>query len=153
MKLYECLSEKTALLDIRSRKKGEVIAEVARLLQGHPSVSDFQGFLDAVLARERAGTTGIGNGVAIPHARTDSVRGMVAAVGICRRGVGYEAVDGKPVRLVIVMGIPTSKVKAYLRMLAHLSLLLKQPDFLERVVSASSARDIIDVMTEYEAHV
>jgi PTS system fructose-specific IIC component len=151
MKLYEHLNEETILLDIKSREKTEAIAEVAERLRNHASMSDFDAFLGAVYAREMDGTTGIGGGVAIPHARTDSVRSFVAALGLCREGLDFAAVDGRPVKIVILMGIPLAEVKAYLRLLAHLSLLLKQPEFLERLLMGKSAQEVIDALAAHEA--
>ena len=150
MKLYEALSEETIALEVGAREKTEVIAEVAGLLRPGPVVSDFDEFLGAVYAREMESTTGIGQGVAIPHARTDSVTDFVAAMGVCPSGVDFQAIDSKPVKLVVLMGIPTAKVKAYLRMLAHISLLFKQPDTLKRIVKARSPREVLDVLAEHE---
>jgi mannitol/fructose-specific phosphotransferase system IIA component (Ntr-type) len=150
MNLSDSLSEATVLLDISSHEKNKVIADVANLLRSSPAVNDFDAFLGAVYAREMQAATGIGHGVAIPHARTDSVSDFVAALGISREGVDFEAVDGESVKLVILMGIPTFKVKAYLRLLAHMSLLLKRPGFLGRVLDAQSAREVLDAFAEYE---
>ena len=151
MKLHDYLTEDTVLLDLKSREKNELIAEIAMSLRPDPGVEDYEEFLGSVFAREMGSTTGIGDGVAIPHARTDSVRHFVAAMGVLPEGVDFTAVDGKPVRLVILMGIPTPEVKAYLRLLAHLSLLLKQRDFMKRVLDARSPREVLDVLVDYEA--
>jgi len=151
LKLCEHLNEDRILLNLQAAEKDGAIVETAGLLRAHPDMADFEEFLRAVRAREEEGTTGIGDGVAVPHARTDSVRGFVAALARAPRGLDFAAVDGKPVKLVILMGIPTPRVKAYLRLLAHLSLLLKQPEFVQRVLEAETARDLIDVWAENEA--
>ena len=151
MKLRDHLNEERILLHLGATDKDGAIAETAQCLRDHPDVADFDEFVRAVRTREHEGTTGIDSGVAIPHARTDSVRGFVAALSRSREGLDFAAVDGGPVKLVILMGIPTDQVKAYLRLLAHLSLLLKQPEFLKRVLEAESARDVIDVLAGYEA--
>jgi PTS system fructose-specific IIC component len=96
-------------------------------------------------------TTAIGGGVAIPHARTDCVERFVAALGVAPAGVDFQSLDGRPVQLMIVMGIPTAAVRAYLRLLARLSLLLKQPQFVERVVAARAPEDVIDALAAHEA--
>jgi len=151
MKLYDCLSEETILVDVKGSEKDEAIAEVAEQLRNHPAVVDFHAFLDAVNVREMEGTTAVGGGVAIPHARSDSVKSFVVAMGICREGVDFGAADGKPVRIMILMGIPVAQVKAYLRLLAHLSLLLKQPEFIARVLMAKSAQEVLDALSAHEA--
>jgi len=151
MKLYKYLSEERICIDLQSQKKDDAIVEVAELLKDHPGVADFEGFLKGVFARERESTTGIGEGMAIPHARSDSVKDFVAAVGRSRSGIDFDAIDDQPVHLVIMMGIPTAKVKAYLKLLAHLSLLLKQKDFQQRVLEAPDAAALLKAFEEYES--
>jgi PTS system fructose-specific IIC component len=151
MRLHDYLKPESLRLGLEAREKNEAIAELAETLRGHPDVADYEEFLGAVYAREMSGTTGIGDCIAIPHARTDSVRRFVAALGVSAEGVEFQAADGKPVSLMILMGIPTAEVKAYLRLLARLSLLLKQPQFVERVVTARSPEDVIDALAEHEA--
>lgn len=151
MKLHESLDEGSILIGLKSREKNELIAEVAEPLRSQEGVEDFDEFLGAVYAREMESSTGIGDGVAIPHARTDSVSRFVVTVGVAPEGVDFQAVDGKPVRLVILMGIPTSKIKAYLRLLAHMSLLLKQPSFRDQITKAQTPREVLDVLAKHEA--
>jgi len=150
MKLYEYMQEKTVCVNLNSREKDTAIAELARLLKNNPAVEDFQGFLEAVFARETESTTGIGDMVAIPHARTDTVSDFVVAVGISKAGIDFKAVDGKPVHLLILMGIPTHKVNLYLRLLAHLSFLFKQKGFIQRLLSASDSDMVLEMFAEYE---
>ncbi len=150
MKLYEHLKEEFVCIDLKSREKRGLITELAELLRNHPAMVDFDEFLKAVFSRESDSTTGIGGGVAIPHARTDSVRDLVGAVGVSRYGVDFQSVDGEPVNLVILMGIPAHKVNAYLKLLAHLSLLLKQGDFVEQVLSSPTPDDLLKTITRHE---
>lgn len=151
MKLHEHLDERSIVVGLKSQEKNELIAEIAEPLRSHDEVGDFDEFLGAVYAREMESSTGIGEGVAIPHARTDSVSAFVGALGIVPQGVDFQAIDGMPVRLVILMGIPTAKVKAYLRLLAHMSLLLKQPTFMEQIITSQTPREVMDVLATYEA--
>jgi len=150
MKLYEHLKQEAICLDLKSQEKKGAIVELAELLKDDARMADFEAFLAAVFAREKDGTTGIGDGVAVPHARTDSVKDFVAAVGLSKSGIEFEALDGKPVRVVILMGIPTPKVKPYLRLLAHLSLLLKQKDFIRSLLESRDAQGVLEVFAAYE---
>ena len=102
------------------------IGEVARLLDGHPDVTSFQGFHDALLAREQLDTTCLGNGIAIPHARTGHVREIVLAVGRSDRGVFFPS-SGETVQLMFVIGTPENNPAAYLAILSSLCRLLKDP--------------------------
>ena len=150
MKLCDYLTAKTICLDLKSRQKNEAVAELVELLGDNPAVRDRQEFLGAVFAREIENTTGIGDGVAIPHARTDSVADFVAAVGCSKAGVEFNSVDGKPAKLVILMGIPKRMVREYLKLLAHLSLLLKQKDFVRSVLAAPDAAGILAAFASHE---
>jgi len=119
MNLHKYLTESAICLNLNGRKRDEAITELAQLLGDHPAVKDSDEFLQAVFAREKESTTGIGQGIAIPHARTDTVTDFVAAVGLSKAGIDFKAIDGKPVKLVILMGIPAHKINAYLKLLAH----------------------------------
>lgn len=150
MKLYEHLSEKTICMDLKGHSSSEVITELAELLKSNGSVDDFDVFLSAVLTREKQNTTGIGGGIAIPHARTDSVHEFVAALGCSQEGIDFNSTDGRPVHVVIVMGIPTREVKSYLRLLAHMSLMVKQGRFVDDLLAAADATEIISALKGYE---
>lgn len=151
MKLCDYLTEDTIALDVCSEEKNEAIAELGERLKSSPAVADHEEFLGAVFSREMEGTTGIGGAIAIPHARTDSVTDFVAAAGRCKKGIDFQAIDGKPVKLVILMGIPTEKVKSYLKLLAHLSLLVKQKDFIREMMKAPDAASMLETLARYES--
>jgi PTS system fructose-specific IIC component len=150
MKLCDYLSEQTVLPELKAGEKNQAIAELGEVLKSSDAVRDHEEFLGAVFSREMEGTTGIGGAVAIPHARTDSVTDFVAAAGRSPEGIDFQAVDGKPVHLVILMGIPTAKVKSYLKLLAHLSLLVKQKDFTQRLLEAQTAGDMLETFRSFE---
>ncbi len=150
MELYRYLKEETVRLDLQATARDQAIDELAEVLRDHPSMEDFDKFLQDVHQREKAGTTGIGQEVAIPHARTNSVNDFVVAVGASKNGIEFEAIDGNPVRLVILMGIPAVKVNEYLKLLAHMSLLMKQKDFVDSIVKAEDSKSIIDCFTRHE---
>ncbi|OPX22076.1 MAG: hypothetical protein B1H04_05560 [Planctomycetales bacterium 4484_123] len=150
MKLHQYLSEERIRIRLESRQKEQVIAELAEPLREHPAMEDFQKFLADVLSREQESTTGIGGGVAIPHARTDSVKDFVAAVGLAPEGIDFQAVDGQPVKLIVLMGVPSHKVNGYLKLLAHLSLLFKQRDFTRNLLEAPDPAAAIETFKRYE---
>ncbi|MGC9453592.1 MAG: PTS sugar transporter subunit IIA [Phycisphaerae bacterium] len=150
MKLCDHLSEQTIKPEIEATEKNNAIAEVGELLNGCDAVRDHEQFIGAVFSREMEGTTGIGDGVAIPHARTDSVTEFTAAMGRSSSGIDFQAVDGKPVHLIIMMGVPTEQVKAYLKLLAHLSLLVKQKNFTRRMLDAPDAAAMLETLRSFE---
>ncbi|MBS0661920.1 MAG: PTS sugar transporter subunit IIA [Verrucomicrobia bacterium] len=113
-------------LQVQGNKRTAALNEVARLLDGHPDVANFGGFYDELLARDRLDTTCLGNGVALPHARTEHVRQIVLAVGRSDTGIPFDAA-GEIVKLLFVLGTPKSKPGDYLAVVSALCKLLRDP--------------------------
>lgn len=150
MRFHQYLDPTRISLSIEASRKKEAIKEVARLLHDAPEVEDFERFLKDVFERETVESTGIGNGVAVPHARTDAVESLIVSVGRSEQGVEFGAVDGKPVRILFCMGTPRQGVTEYLRLLAHVTRLVHQEGFVNRLLAASSPEELISVFREAE---
>ena len=150
MNLSDHISEDVVCLDIKSTVRDEAITELAELLKASPYISDCDAYLKDVFVREQLGTTGIGKGVAIPHARTDTVKDFVVAVGRSNEGVDFQAIDGQPVKLIILMGTPLGKVGEYLKILAHLSYLLKRGGFVESLMRAVNKAMVVELFRNNE---
>lgn len=151
MKLYEYLKENNILLDLKGQTKEEVIRELSKLLKEEKNIVDFDGFVSAVFTREKMASTGIGYEIAVPHARTDTVEDVVIAFGRSQKGINFDSVDGKPVKLVFLIGTPGKKrVSAYLKLLAHLSRLLKKGDLRKRLLEVSTPKEILNEFRKVE---
>lgn len=151
MKIGELLKKDRINLNLQARDKEGVIRELASLFQDIPEMVDLQGFINDVFERERLNPTGIGNGVAIPHARTDNVKDFVIAFGRSTEGIDFEAMDGKPVNLFFLMGTPKEKgLNAYLKILARLTRLLQKESFRAELLQASTPEEIIEVFLKAE---
>jgi len=152
MKISDYLTEGRIMLDIKSESKEEAIREISQSLKDAPEISNFDKFISDVFLREKLQTTGIGNEVAIPHARTDTTSDFVIAFGRSKKGVGFASVDGKPVKLIFLMGTPDKKkLSAYLKILGHLSRVLNREDFRKELFAAASAKDIIEAFRKIES--
>jgi fructose-specific phosphotransferase system IIA component len=152
MRLYEYLNEDNISLDVKGQTKDEVIRELAELLKKEKEIVNFEGFVSAVFARESLASTGIGYEIAVPHARTDTVKDVIIAFGRSRKGINFDSIDGRPVKLVFLIGTPEKKkINAYLKLLAHLSRILKKEDFRERLLEASSPKEILDEFRKVES--
>ncbi len=114
-------------LNVQSTKRTAALNEVARLLEGHPEVANFNGFYEELLARDRLDTTCLGNAVALPHARTEHVKKIVLAVGRTEKGIPFDA-NGEIVRLFFVLGTPKTKPGDYLAVVSALCKILKDPN-------------------------
>ena len=124
------------------------LCEVAALLEGCPAVPDHHALLREILAREETGSTALGHGAAIPHARTDLCREIVIAVGRRVAGVDYEAADGKPVQLIFLIGTPMQEVAEYLRVVGMLARLLAREPVRQQLLEADSVAAFLAVLAE-----
>ena len=140
------LTKENILLNLEAQDRKEAIYKIGNMLKNSDKVSDFNGFIEKVLERENLNTTGIGDGVAIPHARTGSVKDLVVAFGRSSSGVDFRSLDGKPAKLIFLIGSPSGdeKVKYYLKILARLAKLLRNSDFRDAILRAVTAEDIVE---------
>ncbi len=150
MKLSDHLSERFVAMELSSTTKEEAVRELAERLRDNPSVADFGRYLADVFAREEQASTGIGRGAAIPHARTDAVTDFVVAVGRTAEPIEFGSIDGAPVSTIVLMGTPKTKVKLYLKLLAHLSHLIKTNGFLDALLDAADAAAVVALFKAHE---
>lgn len=134
--LAQLLDPARIALAVRNTRRTAALREIAQLLEGHPDVADFAGFYGELLARERLEPTYIGNGIALPHARTDHVRRTVMAVGRSNPGVFFETCN-QTVRLIFVLGAPRSDPGNYLRLVGTLCRVLRDPAVCDALFRAS----------------
>ena len=125
-KITSLLDPARIVLTVQSTKRTAALNEVARLLDGSPDVSHFAGFYEELLARDRLDTTCLGNGVALPHARTEHVKKIVMAVGRSDGGIPFDD-KGEIVKLFFVLGTPKSKPGDYLAVVSALCKILRDP--------------------------
>ena len=152
MKIADRLIKERIMLDIDVVNKEDAIRAVSFSLKDADEITDYVVFLNDVLKRESLASTGIGGETAIPHARTDAVKEFVIAMGRTRQGIDFGSLDKKPVRLVFLMGTPSEKgIKEYLKIIAHLSRLLKKENLRKVLLEAQKPEEIIKVLREYEA--
>ncbi len=139
-------------LQLQSTKRTAALAEVAHLLEGHPSVTNFQGFYNELLARERVDSTCLGNAIALPHARTEHVNGIVMAVGRSDPGVLFET-SNETVRLLFVLGTPKSNPRDYLQVVSALCRIFKDSANRDALLQAPTAEAFVAAALELEARV
>jgi len=105
IKIFEFLYPKAIILDLQSKDKKGAVNELVECLVKEKKLKDSLKAISAVMEREKLGTTGVGQGVAIPHGRTDVVSELVGAVGISKQGVEFEALDGEPVYIIFLLKV------------------------------------------------
>ena len=97
MKITEFLKEDSILIGIKNRDKKNAVAELLEVLKEKKYINDDAEILESIMERERLGSTGIGQGIAVPHTKTAQIENLVGAVGISENGISFEALDGEPV--------------------------------------------------------
>jgi mannitol/fructose-specific phosphotransferase system IIA component (Ntr-type) len=129
-------------VDLLSTTKVEALREMVEVLAQAREVADKEEFLQALLSRERIMSTGIGLGIAVPHARTNAVKDFVIAVGRSRAGLPYDSLDDKPVQVLVLIGGPETEKEQFLRVISRVVLFLKRPENLKRVLEAPAPSDL-----------
>lgn len=150
MTLLDILSPESTIVDLKGETKEEIIAELVNSLHLGDAINDKDKVLQAVLEREKIMSTSIGDGIAIPHGKSDAVVKLVAALGTQKRGVDFEALDGEPAYVFFLLVSPANVSGPHIKALARISRLLKNDDFKKRLIAASSSEEIISVIQKEE---
>lgn len=136
------------VLDFRATTKREALVEVCRVLAACPEVEDPRALEKAVLEREEVMSTGIGLGIAVPHAKVPCVRDFVLALGRSRAGIEFQSLDGKPVHLVVLIAGPEARQGRYLQVLASVTLRLKREEVRRALLEARDAAAMIAILAK-----
>ncbi len=148
-RLSQLLDPSRIALEVKNTRRTAALKEVARLLDGHPDVSNYQGFYTELLARDRLDTTCLGNEIALPHARTEHVKKIVLAVGRSPLGVRFEN-GNQTVRLMFVLGTPKSNPTDYLQVVSTLCKIFKDAANREALLQATTPELFIEAMIAAE---
>ncbi|MBW9218349.1 PTS fructose transporter subunit IIA [Anoxybacillus ayderensis] len=150
MRITDLLTEDTIVLDLKARTKKEVIEELVDVLEKTGKLHNRQTFIEAIFAREAQSTTGIGEGIAIPHAKTKAVRTPAVVFGRSKEGIDYDSLDGKRSHLFFMIAAPEGANNTHLEALSRLSTLLMDASFRSKIENASTKQQIIQVIQEKE---
>ncbi|MEO0004660.1 MAG: PTS sugar transporter subunit IIA [candidate division WOR-3 bacterium] len=151
-KVSELLRPTAIILSLQSKEKNGVIGELTAPLIAEGLVTDEKEFIAAILRRENLESTGIGFGVAIPHARTDSVKTAVLAFGRSKKGVDFSSLDGKPSHLIFLIAAPEAMKREYIWTLAKLSSLLRRDEVRKGLDDAQTVEEVYAVIEQYERY-
>ncbi len=150
MFLSELLNEDSILLELRSRDKESCIKELVQLLESAHHINTKGEILSKVLQRESMMSTGIGNGVAIPHGKTRQLDRLVAACGVARPGIDFDSMDGDPATLFILLVSPENLRGPHVKALANVSRLLKEESVRSSLQKSASPREFLEVLQAAE---
>src|SRR3954469_25415760 len=134
MKITELLTKETVLVSIKGNGKIDVINELVDVLNQAGKLSDHEQYKEAIVKREKQSTTGIGNGVAIPHARDSSVKETAIAFGKSMEGIDFEALDGQPSHLFFMIAAPAGANQIHLEVISRLAKILMKEEVRKRLI-------------------
>ena len=143
MKLMDFLIPDAIEPNMKSTTKADAIKELVGLLKQAGAIANEDSVAKVVLEREELGTTGIGEGIAVPHGKSDSVDKLVAAFGRSEKGINFESIDNQPVHLLFLLVAPIDSAGPHLMALARISRLLKNKGFREELISAEGKSEIL----------
>jgi len=148
MQIMEFLSKKAILTDIKSTKKEEVIKELvdALVAAGEIEKRCRNRLIDALMTRESLGSTAIGQGIAIPHAKSDCVDKLIAAFGLSKKGVDFDSLDGEPAYIFFLLVAPQDSAGPHLKALARISRLLKDKYFRDSLRACTDDKSILKII-------
>jgi fructose-specific phosphotransferase system IIA component len=146
MKLSKFCGEELISLDLKAKSKEEAIRELVALAARSKLVKDEKELLSAVLEREKLVTTGVGYGVAFPHAKTTATRGVVIVFGRSKSGLDFEAMDKKPVYLFFLIAAPEDAIGAHLNVMAQLSFIMKDEKNRRRFLDVKSPGELLETL-------
>lgn len=150
MKITEFLDKQGIKLDLQATEKEEALEELVDVLANVKEIGDKKYIVKALTERESLGSTGIGQGIAIPHGKSDRVGELVAILGISRKGVNFEALDGEPVYIFFLLVAPKESAGPHLKALAQISRLLRDSFFCELLKKCKTPDDVYELIRREE---
>ncbi|MBC2850561.1 PTS sugar transporter subunit IIA [Cetobacterium sp. 8H] len=151
VKITDYMSEELVSLDLKAKNKDEALKELSDLIGKSDRIEVKESIYKALLEREVLGSTGIGKGVAIPHAKTDAAQGLTIAFGVSRDGVDFKSLDKEKVKIFFVFASPFKDSQVYLKVLARISRLIRDEKFREKLLSCGNSKEILDCINKEEA--
>jgi PTS system nitrogen regulatory IIA component len=153
MKLVDFLQAEHLVADLEAQNKQGVLEELVGVLVASGVISDARHAVDVLLERERLGSTGIGEGIAIPHGKLPGLESVVAVFARSKSGVDFDSMDGAPVNLFFLLVAPENSASMHLKALARISRLLKDRDFRQELMACDSKELLYEkISAEDERH-
>lgn len=151
MRLTEILKPQNIKIPLQSTTKAEAITELIQLLAENGELRDPKKVLGAVLERESTRTTGIGNGLAIPHGKTDGTANLVMAIGRPAAPIDFQAIDGRPVTIIWLLSSPPDKTGLHIQALARISRLMTIDKFRQTMNAVNTPQEMFDSIAQQES--
>ncbi|TDT69147.1 PTS system IIA component (Fru family) [Hypnocyclicus thermotrophus] len=150
VKITDFMEEKLIKLDLDLEDKKEALNKFSEILSFSENIIDKEKCYKDLNEREMLGTTGIGKGVAIPHAKTKAATRLTIAFVSAKTPIEYESLDGEKVKLFFIFASPSSESKVYLKILARISRLIREEVFRNKLINAKTPKEILELIDKEE---
>jgi len=148
--MLSIISEKLVIIKESCKNKNDILKSMVELLYKQKRISDKNKFYKEILAKEKSQSTGLGENIGIPHAKSDTVRLLSVVIGICKKGVNFKSLDKKPVKIIFMVAAPSELVKAYLQIIVKIARLLKNSKWREKFINAESNKQVISLIRDFD---
>ena len=148
MRISDFVSRGLVEANLKSRTKEEVLSDIVNTLHKCRKIKDKEEILHVLLEREKKGTTGIGNSLAIPHARIEDLKEVILYVGVSKRGIDFSSVDGKPVRVIVLFLTPVTESGTHLKILSKLAAILSDRVFISELSNARTDEELYRILKQ-----
>ena len=150
VKITDYMSEDLITLDLKSKTKEAVLEELSGLMAKSPNIQDKNVIKKALMEREELGSTGIGKGIAIPHAKTDTASKLTIAFGISKEKIDFDSLDNEGVNIFFVFASPMKDSQVYLKVLARISRLIREEEFRNELLACKTPAEVIECINKKE---
>ncbi len=151
MKISDILDESLVKTHLPGNSKDEIISHMIDIVATSKKVLNREKVQEAIFEREKIMSTGVGNGFAIPHGKTDAVSDIVAAFAVTAEPIDYQSLDEQPVRLVFLLVGKDSMVGPHIKLLSRISRLMNKEEFRKKLLAAASPKEVLEIFRAEEA--
>lgn len=151
MRISDILDESVVRVNLKGKSKDEIINQMIAIVTNSSKITDIEKVRDAIFDREKIMSTGVGNGFAIPHGKTDAVLDIVAAFAVTEEPIDYDSLDEQPVRLIFLLVGKDSMVGPHIKLLSRISRLMNKEEFRTKLLAAGSEKEVIEIFKTEEA--
>ncbi len=148
MKLPEIIEENNIIPELQAKDKKGVLEELAEVISKHEPSIDKRALVKVLVERERLGSTGIGDGVAIPHGKMNSVSRPIISFGRSKQGLDFDSMDGQPAHLFFLLIAPEDSSSVHLQVLAKIAKILKNRDFRKKLMEPGTKKELYQTIVQ-----
>ncbi len=150
MRITDILKDDRVRVNLKVKDKSEIIKELVDLIGHSDFVSDNKDVLNSIIEREQAMSTGIGNGVAIPHGKCSSVKDLIGSLGILKEGIPFDSIDGAPVQIIFMLVAPPGPSVPHIKALSLVSRILNDVKIREKLLKCKTSQEVVSIFENEE---